>query len=310
MISRPDRHFVASAPLSALPAYVTQDGNPGNREQIDVVYVELPLPFLRRGVQFVDTPGVGSAIEANTATTMAFLPQCDAAVFVTSTGTPMTAVETAFLGNIREHAEKIFFVVNKIDLLENRERGEVLDYVSSIIRQHTGATNPRLFAVSCRLGLTARLVGDSEGYASSGLAALEETLADFLSSERSESLLVAVLNKALRLTGRRPEVAEIEKQLTALRDAISQHQTSEEMLQEAATSEPPPPAAEEVPVRVVEVPAANADLLTAMATPGCPVCNHLSERPLRPLPCRGEDATMIGVLYHVRVADAIFLVSR
>lgn len=277
LVSRPNSRFLESAPLSALAGYVTQEGNPGNQKQINGVYLELPLPFLRRGVEFVDTPGVGSAIEANTATTMAFLPQCDAAVFITSVDTPMTAVETAFLADIREHAEKLFFVVNKIDLLEDREREQVLDYVSQIIRQQTGTTVPRLFPVSCRLGLKARLARDAEEYARSGLAALEETLAEFLSSEKSEALLVAVLNKALRLTGRRPEVAEIEKQLATLRDIISQHRASEAVLHEAAASEPPLPAAEEVPVRVVAVPAENAELLAAMETPGCPVCNHLAE---------------------------------
>ena len=132
---------------------------------------------------------------------MSFLPQCDAAVFVTSVDTPMTAVETAFLADIRQHAEKVFFVVNKIDLLEDRERDEVLDYISQTIRQQTAAATIRIFPVSSRLGLEARLAGDSEGYARSGLAALEEALAEFLASEKSDALLVAVLNKSLRLTG-------------------------------------------------------------------------------------------------------------
>ena len=74
----------------------------------------------------MDTLGVGSAIDANVATTMAFLPQCDAAVFVTSVDLPMTAVETAFLADIRKYAEKLFVAVNKIDLLEGLEREEVL----------------------------------------------------------------------------------------------------------------------------------------------------------------------------------------
>jgi GTP-binding protein EngB required for normal cell division len=277
LVQRASDHFLYTYPVSALPGYVTQEGNPGNEKQIDGVYVELPLPFLRRGVQFVDTPGVGSSIDANTATTMKFLPQCDAAVFVTSTDTPMTAVETAFLSNIRQHAEKLFFVVNKIDLVEEREQGEVLDYISKIVQQHSGAASVRLFPVSCRQGLKARLAGDSAMYAQSGLAALEDALAGFLSSERSDALLLAVLNRLLRLTGGQPELLEIEKQFSALRDMISQHRASEETLQEAAASEPPPLAAEEVPVRTVEVPAENADLLAAMATRGCPVCNHLSE---------------------------------
>jgi GTP-binding protein EngB required for normal cell division len=265
------------APVTSLPKYVTQEGNPGNQKQIKAVYVELPLPFLRRGAQFVDTPGVGSAIDANTATTMAFLPQCDAAVFVTSVDSPMTAVETAFLTDIRQYAEKLFVVVNKIDLLEGREREEVLAYVSGVIRQHTGATNLKLFPVSCRHGLKAKLAGDSDGYADSGLGPLEDTLAEYLSSEKSEALLVAVLNKALRLTGQRPELQEIEKQLTTLRDLISRHRASETMWREVVAAEPPAPAPKEVSVREVAVPSENTELLKALATRSCPVCDHLTK---------------------------------
>jgi GTP-binding protein EngB required for normal cell division len=266
-----------TAPVSSLPQYVTQEGNPGNQKQIKAVYVELPLPFLRRGVEFVDTPGVGSAIDANTATTMAFLPQCDAAVFVTSVDSPMTAVETAFLADIRQHVQKLFVAVNKIDLLDGPEREEVLTYVSKVIRQHSGANNLKLFPVSCRLGLKAKLAGDSKEYAASGLGTLEATLAEFLSSGKSDTLLVAVLNKALRLTGQRPELHEIEKQLTTLRNVIARHGASETTWLEVAASEPPGPFAEEVPVRAVAVPAENAELLKASATKNCPVCDHLTE---------------------------------
>ncbi len=54
------------APISQLAEYVTERGNPGNRnKKVTTANVEVPLPFLRRGLEFVDTPGVGSAITAN-----------------------------------------------------------------------------------------------------------------------------------------------------------------------------------------------------------------------------------------------------
>ncbi len=254
LIPRPNMLLSEEAPVSALPDYVTQERNPGNRKRVDSVYLELPQFFLRRGVEFVDTPGVGSAIEANTATTMSFLPRCDAAVFVTSVDTPMTAVETAFLADIRQHADKVFFVVNKIDLLEDRQREEVLGYIAQTIRRQTGAAVPRIFAVSSRSGLKARLAGDAEGYAASGLAALEEALAEFLSSEKSDALLVAVLNKSLRLAARQAESVEIEKRITALRDAISKQLPSETVLREVVELEPPAIAEETVPAQAAAPP--------------------------------------------------------
>ena len=99
VVERKGWPFPETAPFSALAGYVTQQGNPGNEKQVERVYVELPVPFLRRGLEFVDTPGVGSAVDANTATTMDFLPRCDAALFVTSVDTPLTAVETDLLSS-------------------------------------------------------------------------------------------------------------------------------------------------------------------------------------------------------------------
>src|SRR5207247_8231493 len=78
VVLRGSLQFPEVVPVSALASYVTENGNPGNRKKVKTATVEVPLPFLRRGLEFVDTPGVGSAIEANTATAYAFLPDCDA----------------------------------------------------------------------------------------------------------------------------------------------------------------------------------------------------------------------------------------
>ncbi len=97
VISWQHSDFQREEPISALADYVTEQGNPGNRKKVRAVYVEAASPFLRRGLEFVDTPGIGSAIEANTATTCAFIPKCDAVVFVTGVDAPMTEVESDFL---------------------------------------------------------------------------------------------------------------------------------------------------------------------------------------------------------------------
>jgi Dynamin family len=62
VIRRKGRRFSEYEPIAALPNYVTGLHNPENRKGIETVAIELPLPFLRRGLQFVDTPGVGSAL--------------------------------------------------------------------------------------------------------------------------------------------------------------------------------------------------------------------------------------------------------
>jgi hypothetical protein len=162
-------------------------------------------------------------------------------------------------------------------LLEDQERKNVLNYISRTIQQQTGTATPKIFPVSSRMGLKSRLAGDSEGYARSGLAVLEESLAAFLSSEKSDILLVAILNKLLRLSGQRPELAEFEKRVVTLRDAFSQHLPSEAVLKEAVALEPPKPVKEALSVETAAKTIETDELLKVLETRGCPVCDYLAE---------------------------------
>jgi predicted GTPase len=214
--------FPEELPVAVLADYVTEERNPNNQKKVRTVRVEMPVPFLRYGIEFVDTPGVGSAIAANTATTYGFLPECDAVLFVTAADSPMTSLELAFLQEIGQYVDKIFFVVNKIDLMAEEERNQVLGYVRETIRKHTGQNDVKLFAVSSRQGLAARTSGDAVLYERSGLKALEDALGSFLSVEKSATFLSAVAQKALRImdTEMTPDVmseAALEARATALK---------------------------------------------------------------------------------------------
>ena len=193
--------FPEEFPVQRLAEFVTGKENPGNCKRIKTATIEVPLPFLRRGLEFVDTPGIGSAIAANTATTLNFLPECDAVLFVTSVDSPFTRVELEFLKNIRQHVRKIFFIVNKTDLLDANERSDVLDYVRTAIREQMGTEDVNVFPVSARLGLAAKLNGGWSECLESGLTELEDSLAHFLSGEKASVFLVAVINRALWLCG-------------------------------------------------------------------------------------------------------------
>jgi hypothetical protein len=111
----------------------------------------------------------------------------------------MTSLELEFLKEIQEYVDKIFFIVNKIDLVVDGEQDEVLGFVAKTIQSQTGYETVKVFPVSARLGLAARTSGDAILYEQSGLKALEETLASFLSGEKSAAFLTAVARKSLRI---------------------------------------------------------------------------------------------------------------
>ncbi len=186
-------------PLTDLAGYVTEQGNPGNGKGILEARVELAVPFLRRGLHFIDTPGIGSARQENTATTYAFLPETDAVIFVTSVEAPLSQAEESFLQDIRQHVRKLFIVVNKMDLLTQEEHDQVLDYIRTGITKIIGTTDFRIYPLSARQGLQAKLEGNGEGVLQSGLADFEAALASFLAEEKSQVFLVSILDRAERL---------------------------------------------------------------------------------------------------------------
>jgi len=207
-------------PLSELAEYVTEQGNPGNQKGLLEARVELPVRFLRRGLYFIDTPGVGSARRENSQTTYTFLPEADAVIFVTSVEAPLSEAEESFLQDIRQYVRKLFVVVNKMDLLAPGERGQVLGYVHAGIERALGADQVRLYPLSARQALEAKLSADPVEIGQSGVEQLEAALALFLSTEKEQAFLVATLDRALRLlqeAGRHEPETDADDSLGSLR---------------------------------------------------------------------------------------------
>ena len=199
VVDRENSLFAKERPVSELADYVTEKGNPHNQKKVKAAYLEVPIPFLRYGIEFVDTPGVGSSIAANTETTYNFLPNCDAVLFVTSVDTPMTSLELEFLRKIKEHVNRIFFIVNKIDLVSENEKQEIVRFVEETIKMEMNVSEIKIFPVSSQLGLAARSSGEARQYEQSGLRSLQDELALFLTKEKSTAFLATIAYKGLRI---------------------------------------------------------------------------------------------------------------
>jgi translation elongation factor EF-Tu-like GTPase len=191
-------------PIRELVNYVTEQANPGNRRGITMAEVQAPVEILRRGFFFVDTPGLGSAVSENTATTLNFLPEADAIVFVTSCDAPLTQAELIYLRECRAQVRSLFVVVNKIDLAAGGEREEILSFVESKVREELNAPTERVFSVSARNALDAKVKGDADRLAQSGLPALEEELIHYLTARKQDDFLLGTCDRiesVLRTSG-------------------------------------------------------------------------------------------------------------
>lgn len=199
ILTRKSWTLTQEIPIADLAAFVTEQGNPGNQKGILEACVEIPSPFLRRGIHFIDTPGIGSSRQENTATTYAFLPEADAVIFVTSVEAPISEAEERFLRDVRQYAHKLFVVVNKTDLLAQAEHDQVVDYIRAGIASILDAPNVRIYSLSAHQGLVAKLNNNAEGIQQSGLPEFEAAIASFLAEEKSRVFLLAILDRALRL---------------------------------------------------------------------------------------------------------------
>jgi GTP-binding protein EngB required for normal cell division len=180
-----------------LARFVTESANPNNRLGVTKVELYHPAPILRGGVVFIDTPGIGSTFRHNTETTLHFLSECDAALFLVSADPPITAVEIEFLRQIRQRVVQLFFVLNKVDYLSCSEANEAVTFFRGVIVEQAAiAEDIPIFPVSAKNALIAKSIGDPELWRSSGMADVERHLVEFLANEKTKSLRFAIRQKA------------------------------------------------------------------------------------------------------------------
>jgi Dynamin family len=191
-------------PVSEVARFVARASAERTRMQVDSVEVEIPAELLRLGFEFVDTPGVGSAIAANTAATLRYLPQADAVVFVTGFDSALTTAEVEFLTSTPEQAGKLFVVINKRDLVTESDAEDVSAYVRQWTRDHLRA-EPPVFGISALQALDGAMVGNPGLLADSGIGPLRDALTRFLTAERGRIALGNVAAAAAGLVKRQQQ---------------------------------------------------------------------------------------------------------
>ncbi|MFN2219692.1 MAG: dynamin family protein [Anaerolineae bacterium] len=203
----------------ALADYVTEKGNPRNAKGVREVRVAWPSPWLASGVRLIDTPGIGSVYRHNSETTYRFLPQADAVLFLLSAGQPAGHAETEFLSDVREYAGRIFFLLNKSDLLTENELAESVEFTSGVIAEAIGRP-ARVLPVSARLALEGRKCGDTALLSRSRFPEFSETLTRFLMQGRGNALAAALAKRLLRLVAQARLKAELE--ISSLRTPLEE----------------------------------------------------------------------------------------
>ncbi|MFA0821323.1 MAG: dynamin family protein [Methanomethylovorans sp.] len=206
--------------------FVTEGNNPNNEKEVLQVEVTHPAPILR-DVVIIDTPGIGSTYLHNTEVTINFLPQCDAALFVVSADPPITEVELTFLKDIKNKISKLFFVLNKVDYLNEAELANAFDFYKKVLIKEVGIDpNTPIFPISARKALQAKESNDIQKWNESNLSKVSDYLTNFLAHEKDIVLKDAIGRKALDIFNQtylqiELEIRSLELPLTELESRLS-----------------------------------------------------------------------------------------
>ena len=176
--------------------FVTEEKNPKNEKDVLEVIITIPdNQLLKNRVVLIDTPGIGSTYKHNTEATLNFLPQCDAALFVVSADPPITEVELEFLKQVKEKIPRLFFVLNKIDYLDEDEREDVLNFLKKNLEKSGVNGKSKIFPVSAKQGLKGKIKNDTNLIKKSKIKYVEKHLINFLAKEKSDALAKAIAVK-------------------------------------------------------------------------------------------------------------------
>lgn len=202
-------------PLSEISKFVTEKENPENRLGVKHVEVFYPCEYLKNGVRIIDTPGVGSVFKHNTDIAYSYLPYVDAGIFLVTADPPLGGSEHQFLKDIRDYVDKLFFVLNKIDVVDEKDLDEAMAFTADILARDLKRTID-IWPVSAKLGLNGKTYGTKEDIDRSRIPAFETRLKDFLHHEKGKTFLRAVMAGMLRYVADESMAYKLEQEAAKL----------------------------------------------------------------------------------------------
>ncbi|MEP0869566.1 dynamin family protein [Trichocoleus desertorum AS-A10] len=180
--------------------------------QVSHAVVEYPLPFLQKGVEIVDSPGLNDT-EARNELSLSYINNCHAVLFVFRASQPCTLDERRYLENyLKDRGLTVFFLINAwdeirkslVDLDDAEELREAEAKLRQVFRTNLAEYcrvdgqelyNQRVFELSSLDALRRRLKDAADPLTGTGFPEFEAALSRFLTQERA----VAELRQATTL---------------------------------------------------------------------------------------------------------------
>lgn len=203
-----------SVRIEELAEYVTKLSAAAteNASQIQEAVLEYPSLFCRNGVDLIDTPGMNDEDDMNQVT-ISRLEGIDLAIVAVDASMPFSMTECAFTVQLLESPQvcQIIIVATKIDMIRERERQKLIDYMVDRIREdvklrlsrtytadsevmqkyHAIFDKPCVFAVSGVEALEALSCNNMELFEKSGFRELNDKLPQIIMSSQNSSVILS-----------------------------------------------------------------------------------------------------------------------
>ena len=178
---------IRSVEIDELSAYISEQENAQNKLGVKEVVIHSESDFLKNGITYVDTPGVGSFHKNNTEVAYDYMKESDAVIFLLSVDSPINQIEIDFLQSTKEYAGKFYFAVNKIDTVSTGDLEAYTRYCAGLLSEIMETSAIKLMPVSAKTG--------------EGVEALKSTILRDLSTSIREIMQESTRKKLIDIIG-------------------------------------------------------------------------------------------------------------
>ncbi|WP_368503163.1 dynamin family protein [Alkalihalophilus sp. As8PL] len=190
-------------------------------EDIKYIKMFMPSPLLKDRVVLVDTPGVNDLNSHRMEVTYQFIPRADAVLMMLDMTAPVKHTERKFIENqlLPRVNDRIVYLANFLDRVDEEEVDEVLDLMNRRISQTINGFCPEVLPISSLEGLEAKLAQDDELWEYSGLAKVQEKIENLIQNGSNSEAKLFRFNQRLQIIHHNI-IAELESVKALQNDSI------------------------------------------------------------------------------------------
>lgn len=199
--------------------------NENQVQQVDYIRIGVNLPLLKNDLLVIDTPGLNDVNDLRSEVTYSFMPRADVVFFMLHINKPLNRTEIEFLrdGLLQQGLDRIVFIVNFIDQVDEDELEQTLQIIEMRLKMALGFEQVTLLPISAIEALQAKRDNDHELLALSGIEAVEQKMHEMCTSGSLQQ------EKNERYEKRLQQIQEaIERQLILLEAAYQEDSNTRE----------------------------------------------------------------------------------